>query len=89
MHRQLTLEPTPLNIIIQPTLIRKAYLVIREKLKEEAADDAGDASKEVDDNQEDVGSTGLLEEERGRVHHRGHRPAEENDSIIIAALWER
>ena len=46
-------------------------LVVGEDFQQEAGDDAGDAGEEVDDDQADVGRAGLVEPERGRVHHWG------------------
>lgn len=50
-------------------------MIIGENLQQEAADNAGDASEEVDDNQGNVGRAGLFEPERCWVHQWGHGPA--------------
>ena len=46
-----------------------------EHLKQKAGDDACDTDEEVDDDEEYVGSTRLIEHKGCGVHHRGDGPS--------------
>ena len=59
------------HLIFRSPAVFHTDLVVGEDFQQEAGDDAGDAGEEVDDDQADVGRAGLVEPERGRVHHWG------------------